>query len=67
MMGAPGSKQFGAYTSGTDDMQTQGQMFNGMILSGTPQGLMGNQSEGQAYNHKLFMGGVNQQQIGATN
>ena len=36
MMGAPGSKQFGAYTSGTDDMQTQGQMFNGMILSGTP-------------------------------
>lgn len=42
MMGAQPSKQFGAYPSGTEDMQTQGQMFNGMILSGTPQGLMSN-------------------------
>ena len=61
MMSAPASKQFGAYPSGTDDMQPQGQMFNGMIINGTPQGLMSNQSESQAYNHKLFMGGVNQQ------
>lgn len=42
-------------------------MFNGMILSGTPQGPMSSLNDNQNYNHKLFMGGVNQHQIGGTN